>query len=376
MPVFNVVFWSLVVTLGTLYIGYYLLCLYLSEKKSLKIEKDPKFAPKISIIIPAWNEEKTIEGKIKNTLELNYPKTPEIIVIDDGTDDKTNEIARKFKGVKLITQKQRTGKAVALNRVFKLCKGDLVLITDADSRLEKDVLLKSVPYFSDKSVGAITGRQSIPNASETTTTKIEKNYRNFFYLIRQAESILDSTFIFDGPFMIIRRDLLEDIHGDSVADDSEIALRVRKKGYRTLSLKGVNYIEYASRKIKDRTKRKQRRAQGLIQIMTRFFGTFFLNPKYGWFGMFIFPVEFFMHVISPILILMVILTIPFLPLNLIGLISALILLILLIPKSRSIFLTFIHSQYACLKGMVGYFLKGPSNKWEQITDTRRYEEGV
>lgn len=376
MFVFNTIFWISITILGTVYIGYYLLCLYLSKKKELNIKKDSKFIPKISIIIPAWNEEKTIEGKIKNTLELEYPKKLEIIVIDDGSDDKTNEIVRKFKKIRLITQKQRTGKAAALNRVFKLCKGDLVLITDADSRLEKDVLIKSVPYFSDESVGAITGRQFIPNASETGTTKIEKKYRGFFYLIRQAESILDSTFIFDGPYMMIRKDLLESIHDDSVADDSEIALRVRKKGYRTLSIKEINYTEYASRKIKDRTKRKQRRAQGLIQIMTRFFGTFFLNPKYGWFGMFIFPVEFFMHVISPILILMTILTIPLLPLNFIGLISALILLILLIPKLRRIFLTFMHSQYACLKGMIGYFLKGPSNKWEQITDTRRYEEGI
>jgi cellulose synthase/poly-beta-1,6-N-acetylglucosamine synthase-like glycosyltransferase len=373
MVIFKNLFLILASIIGTVYLGYYLFCIYFARTKELKVKKSSKYHPKLSILIPAWNEEKTIEGKIKNTLELKYPGKKEIIVVDDGSDDKTNEIVKKFKKVKLITQKQRTGKAGALNNAFKACKGKLVLITDADSRLEKDVLVKSVLYFFDESVGAITGRQFIPNPSETITTKIETNYRGFFYLIRQAESILDSTFIFDGPFMMVRKKLWEDIYGDSVADDSELALRVRKKGYRTLSIPDVKYTEYASRKIGDRTKRKQRRAQGLIQIITRFFGTFFLNPKYGWFGMFIFPIEFFMHVISPILIVLSILIIPFLPFWMIGVISTGFLLIIVIPKTRSTFLTFMHSQYACLKGMIGYLMKGPSNKWEQITDTRRYD---
>jgi len=373
MLIFKALFLILTSIIGITYGGYYLFCLYLTRTKKIKVEKSSKYLPKLSIIIPAWNEEKSIEGKIKNTLELEYPGKKKIIVIDDGSDDKTNEIVKKFKEVKLITQKQRTGKAGALNNAFKNCKGDLVLITDADSRLEKNVLLKSVPYFFDESVGAITGRQFIPNPSETITTKIEKNYRGFFYLIRQAESILDSTFIFDGPFMMVRKKLWEDIYGDSVADDSELALRVRKKGYRTLSIPDVKYTEYASRKIGDRTKRKQRRAQGLIQIITRFFGTFFLNPKYGLFGMFIFPVGFFMHLISPILIALTILIIPFLPFWMIELVLVIFLLMIIIPKTRSTFLTFLHSQYACLIGMIGYLLKGPSNKWEQITDTRRYD---
>lgn len=371
MLIFQIIFWMCLLILGIFYVGYYVFCFCIVNLKKLKIKKKRNFRPSISIVIPTWNEEKTIEGKLKNTLKLKYPKKIEIIVIDDGSNDRTKEIVKKFRRVKLIPQKQRKGKASVLNKAFKICKGDLIVITDADCRLDKNALLEATPYFADDSIGGITGRQIIPNPSESTATKIEKEYRNFFYLLREAESRLDSTFIFDGPFTIFRRSLVDNIFEDTVADDSEIALRIREKGYRTLSIKEAKYIEYADKKIDDRTRRKKRRAQGLVQIMTRFFKKFFLNPRYGLFGLIIFPVEFFMHIISPIAIVLCLISIPFLPASMIIFLSICSALIILIPWTRSIFFTFIYSQYACLRGMISYLIKGPSHKWEQVGGTRR-----
>ncbi len=374
MALIQMTFYFVVSLLATVYFGYYSLCYYTVHKKPLKIKKNNSFRPTVNIIIPTWNEENTIEGKLKNTLGLRYPKNKlEVMVIDSGSTDNTKKIVKKFKNVKLMTETVRMGKASALNKAFKKCKNDLIVITDADCRLKKDVLFKSVPYFADDSIGGITGRQNIPNPSETTTTKIEKNYRNFFYFLREAESRMDSTFIFDGPFTIMRRNLLDDIFEDSVADDSEIALRIRKKGYRTLSIKEAEYTEYAPKKIEDRTKQKQRRAQGLIQIMTRFFGTFFLNPKYGLFGLITFPAEFFMHVISPFLLVVIAITLFFLPFHLLVLIALGLGLVLLIKKTRIFLFTFLHSQYSCLKGMFFYLFQGPSYSWEKIHGTRRYK---
>jgi cellulose synthase/poly-beta-1,6-N-acetylglucosamine synthase-like glycosyltransferase len=373
MEIIHFVFWLCLITLASVYFGYYLLCKYVVKTKSLKFKINKNFRPQISIVIPTWNEESTIEGKLKNTLELKYPKDKlEIIVIDSGSADFTKNIVKKFKKVKLIQEKERNGKASALNKAFKFCRGDVVVITDADSRLKEDILLKSMPYFFDSRVGALTGRLVLINPNENSATKIEKKYRDFYHLIRNAESILDSTPIFHGPFSAFRKDAIEDIYEDSVADDTELALRVRKKKYKTLLIDDAIFWEYTPTDFSERIKLKQRRAHGIIQVMFRFFSTFFFNPSYSLFGFLIFPVEFFMHVISPILLITMIISAVFLPLKTLAVFLILLSVGFIIPAVRSFLLTFLHSQYACFRGIFDYAFKNNPHKWEKIHGTRRY----
>jgi len=377
MEILEIIFWSSASILGLFYLGYYALCKHVVTSKTFDVKKDKNFRPKISIVIPTWNEENTIGGKLKNTLALQYPKNKlEVIVIDSGSTDKTREIvktfAKKSKRIKLIAEKERRGKAYALNKAFKHSKGDIVIISDADCRLNKSILLKSVPYFHDHSVGAITGRESIINPDENIATKTEKTYRNFFYLIRGAESILDSTYVFDGPFSAFRRELLSKIDSKTVADDSELALKIKKKGYRTLSIPEALYFEYAPSKLSQRTKQKSRRAEGLTQSMMNHFSTFFLNTEYGLFGLFIFPAGIFMHIISPFLLLASIITLFFLPPSLLFVLLAIVLAGMLIPDVRRFILTFLHSQYASLVGVLKYATSAPDYRWKKIENTRRY----
>jgi len=374
MEIIELIFWFSFSTLALVYFGYYTLCWYTVKTKSLKTKKKNSYRPHVSLVVATWNEENTIEGKLKNTFELKYPKNKlEVIVIDSGSTDRTKEIVKKFKRVRLIDEKKRKGKAHALNKAFKECKEEIIVISDADCRLKKDVLIKSMPYFYDPNVGALTGKQELINPRENLTTKIEQEYRDFYYILRKAESTIDSTFIFHGEFSAFRKKLITNIFEDSVADDSELALRIRKKGYRTLLLPEAKYWEYAPPKLSERVKQKYRRAQGLVQIMSRFFSTFFMKPKYGHFGLLIFPTEFFMHVISPFLIVLALITMFFLPLNLLVLIILGVGGALLIKRTRIFLLTFLHSQYACLKGMITYAISGPSKSWEKIFGTRRYE---
>jgi len=374
MEIIELIFWSCFSLLALVYLGYYSLCLFIVKTRSLKIKKKNSYRPKVSLVIPTWNEENTIEGKLKNTFKLKYPKNKlEVIVIDSGSTDNTRKIVKKFKRIKLITEKKRHGKANALNKVFKFCKGDVVVITDADSRLKENILLKSMPYFFDPKVGALTGKLVLINPDENVATKVEKNYRNIYHVIRNAESILDSTPIFHGPFSAFRKDTIENLSKDSVADDTELAIRVRKKNYKTILIDNAIFWEYTPTKFSERTKLKQRRAHGVVQVMFRFFSTFFFNPSYKLFGLLIFPVEFFMHVISPILFLIIIISAFFLPLNILVSLLVLLSIGLLIPKTRSIILTFLHSQYVCFKGIINYAFNNQSYKWEKIHGTRRYK---
>lgn len=367
-----IIFAVLVSVLLIIYGGYYLFCLFIIKKGKFKVKKDNEYKPKVSIVIPTWNEENIIGGKLKNTLSLKYPKQKlEIIVIDSGSNDKTKEIVRKFKKVKLLVENKRQGKAAALNHAFKHCKGDIVVISDADCRLNQNILQKSIPYFSDPYVGGITGRQELLNYKENLATNTEKTYRDFYFNIREAESKIDSTFIFHGEFSAFRKFLLEDIFKDSVADDSELALRIRRKNYKTLFITDAIYKEYAPNNFSDRLEQKYRRAQGLVQIMFRF-RNFFLNPKYGKFGLIIFPVEFFMHIISPFLLITTLIILFFLPTTMILAILIILLTGLLITRIRITMFSFLHSQFACLKGITLYLVNGSNHKWNKISGTRRY----
>lgn len=373
MEIPEIIFWSSSLILGGFYLGYYALCRHVIRSKTFDVNKNERFRPKVSLVIPTWNEENTIEGKLKNTLAIDYPRNKlEIIVIDSGSRDKTVEIVKRFKRVKLITENERSGKACALNKVFKLCRGDIVVISDADCRLKRDILLKSMPYFYDPLVGAVTGRESIINSDENLATRTEKTYRDFFYTVRGAESILDSTYVFDGPFCAFRRGLVNKIDSKSVADDSELAFRIKKRGYRTLSIPEAVYFEYAPSKLSDRTKQKSRRAEGLNKIMLNYFSTFFMNPKYGLFGLLIFPAGVFMHIISPFLLIIALLTFFLLPQNVFITLLFILLFSLLIPPVRRFTLTFLHSQYASLIGLLKYMVKKPDYSWDKIESTRRY----
>ena len=103
MTIIQMIFYSVFLLFGAVYLGYYFLCYYTVRLKSLKIKKKNDFRPTVSIVIATWNEENTIEGKLKNTLKLKYPKNKlETIVIDSGSTDLTRKIVKKFKKVKLI----------------------------------------------------------------------------------------------------------------------------------------------------------------------------------------------------------------------------------------------------------------------------------
>ncbi|RKX93135.1 MAG: hypothetical protein DRO76_00020 [Candidatus Altiarchaeales archaeon] len=379
MSLAEIIFWFSILSIGIVYGGYFLLCQYIVSYRKLDVRSDPDYEPTISLIIPTWNEENTIKGKLENTLDLEYPKDKlEVLIIDDGSNDKTVEIVKGFiknhRNFKLLKLKERRGKAVALNRALRYSNGEIIVITDSDSRLNKNILNVSIPYFADQRVGALTGRHVVLGDRDSDMSIIEIEYRNLYHMIRHAESILDSTFIFNGPFTAFRKTLISRIYNDSVADDSEIALRIRQKGYRTIHVDDAIFWEFAASSMQERTKQKYRRAQGLIQLFLRFFKVFFFNRNYGLFGMLIFPIEFFMHVISPFLILLFFLTFFSLHIHVALILLTALLLLSIMSKSRYIIITFLHSQYSCLKGLFTYIFRGPSYSWEKIEGTRRYKQ--
>ena len=123
--------------------------------------------PFISFLVPAYNEEDSLEGTIKNLLKIEYPKNKfEIIIINDGSKDNTQKIglilSKKYKAVRLL-DKKNSGKADSLNQAIKIAKGELIAVVDADSYPKQDAVMKMVGHFEEKDVGAVTSRVLVRN---------------------------------------------------------------------------------------------------------------------------------------------------------------------------------------------------------------------
>lgn len=267
--------------------------------------------PKISLIVPSHNEEKVIERKIKNTLELDYPKDKlEIILVDDHSTDNTKRImdnyAAKYGIIKSISNKNPRGKVHSMNTAFEIAKGTFIAVTDTDVVLEKNILKKALNYFKNPKIGAVCGTDKIVQEPKNKLSSVEERYRSILRKIFIIMSKIDSTPHFNGPFMFIRRDIMPKFNPNVETDDVDIAIKIRKKGYRAICAEDCIFHEEISSEIKEYHHQKIRRAKGIIHVFWSHKNVLF-NPKYGLFGLLIYPFEFFFYFIQPLLITLILL---------------------------------------------------------------------
>ena len=261
----------------------------------------------VTILIPTHNEETTIPTKLQTLLNQSYPKDlMKVLVVDSESTDRTHQIVTTFQKdhpeleVRMITERTRRGKPVAVANAVEQCDTDLVIISDADIGLYKDSVRTILENFSDPQIGAVTGRQSIPNLEDSHNTRVESTYRSIFDVIRIGESNLDSTPIFAGEFMAFRRSAAKKLNPDSVADDTALALQIRANGKRTIVDPQSFFIEPSPSSNRARLEQKKRRGMGIIQALLNSCNMLF-RPTYGLFGLVVLPAEIFLHVVSPLL---------------------------------------------------------------------------
>lgn len=279
------------------------------EKSKSPINKDFSHKFSVSIIIPTYNEELIVSNRLKNLFELNYPLELCEIIFIDSSNDRTPQIIRdyqeKYQNICLINEGERMGVATALNKAFSAAKNEIVVRTDCDSFWHKDVLYHMMANFADPTIGAVCGKQNVLNKS-----KVEEGYRSIQLKLQIVESWLDSTIIFHGPCFGFRKDLLVPIDPASLADDSELAVKIRKQGYRTIIDPEIVFYEASQSRFMKRRVQKDRRAKGLIRLLLQHKDVLF-NSKYGKYGMIVFPMNYFMMIISPYLILALLLLVLF-----------------------------------------------------------------
>lgn len=290
---------ALFISIAIPYIIYICLILKFGNKGSPAKKSEQRLS--ISIIIPTYNEELLIRKKLENIFNIEYPpELIEIVIIDSSTDQTPEiikEYQKKYENIKLISQ-ERSGLSTALNTAYSCARNDIVIKTDCDSMLAKDVLHKVALDFADPTIGGVTGKQVVINESQ-----VEIGYRSLQSRVQIAESWVDSTIIFHGPFSAYRKKFIRPIDPDSLADDSELAVKVRKQGYRTIIDPEIIFYEASQSAFFKRRMQKDRRGKGLIRLLLRHRDVLF-NPKFGNYGRIIFPMNYFMMIFSPYLLLL------------------------------------------------------------------------
>lgn len=223
----------------SLFFQVFLLITFFEKKeiKSIKNKKGSQTLFSVCIIVPVWNEEKTLRGTLESLLALDYPKEKlEILVIDDGSTDSTLSIANEFSHESQIKifSKQNGGKHTAVNFGIEQTKAELVGCLDADSFVDSQALKEIVGVFQNTDMMAVTPCM-IVKTPKTIIQKAQKIEYTVGALLKRIFGDLSAIQVTPGPFSIFRKKVFEDLGLYKKAyntEDFEIALRMHKHGYK------------------------------------------------------------------------------------------------------------------------------------------------
>ena len=226
-------FWlTAVLTLWT-YFGYALALKILGFFFTRPVRK-ADISPGITIIITAHNEEKRIAQKIDNTLGIDYPSDKrEIIVVSDGSTDRTEEIVRSYadRGVRLLAIPERHGKHYGQGQGIKTAAHDIIVLTDATTFLDRDGVKTIIRNFADESVGCVSSVDGLKSGDASGSG--EGAYVNYEMTLRRLESAVGSLVGVSGSFFALRKHLCQGWI-DHLSADFFMPLLTYQQGYRAV----------------------------------------------------------------------------------------------------------------------------------------------
>src|SRR5271157_618185 len=278
MPVFFLIVWLL---LGFLAFGPAVFIFYSMRKSSRKpwsTKIDANYTPRVSILIPTYNESSSIVFKLMNLSRVKYPRDlVETIIVDSNSSDGTLEIIKQFlakeplANVKVLTEKSRKGKSNALNYALNYCTGDVVIVSDADCFWPADILDAAMPFLADPMVGAISGPKILLNSEQTWVTRMEGAYLKSANFLRVGESKSGSTVFFEGGFSAFKREVLDrfDVY-ETGSDDCGTVISVIEKGFKTMVVPQAEFFSPFPVSFRGKIAVKSRRANQLVRLFSKY----------------------------------------------------------------------------------------------------------
>ena len=274
------------------------------------IQQEPAVYPSVSVLVPAYNEEKVIARTIEGLLENDYPGK-EIIVIDDGSKDKTLEIANRYKSKVKVLHKENGGKASAMNYGLAFAKGEIIVIVDADTIIGRQALKQMVRGFgTSKDVAAVAGNVKVRNRMNLLTWTQALEYVAGIEIIRRAFDYFGSITIVPGALGAFRKSVLEGVgsyHKDTLVEDFDATIKVLKSGFVIQGTTQATAYTEAPQSLHDFYKQRKRWYRGNVQVLSRHFETI-VNPRYAFLYRVAFPFMIISMIVLPFAGLSVVVT--------------------------------------------------------------------
>ena len=263
-------FWISFFIIFYAFIGYGILLYFLIKiKRAVKgkpVLPNNDNLPTCTLIVAAYNEERFIEEKIKNSLELQYPEGRlKLIFITDGSSDGTANIVGSYKEIIHLHSPERKGKMAAVHRAIDTVDTDVMVFTDANTFLNEDAIINICRHYSNPKVGAVAGEKRVLITEASDATAGEGFYWKYESKLKVWDSELYSVVGAAGELFSVRTDLYEHVPPTAIIDDFMISMLIAKKGYRIIYEPDAYAMEGASEDVKEELKRKIRIAAGGLQ---------------------------------------------------------------------------------------------------------------
>lgn len=273
-----------------------------SARNAYKLLENP--SEKVSIIIPAYNEEITAIQTINSLLKTTYPNF-ELIFVDDGSKDKTFEIINEHFGndpqVK-VYRKENGGKASALNFGITKASAEFIICIDADTQLKTDAVTELMRYFYSPKIAAVAGTVKVGNADNLITKWQSIEYITAQNMDRRAFDLLNTITVVPGAIGAFRKNVVLEVGGftiDTLAEDCDLTMRILKAGYKVKNCNTAIAYTEAPETVNMLLKQRFRWSFGVMQSFWKNRKTL-LNKKYGYFGMVGMPNILIYQIILPL----------------------------------------------------------------------------
>ncbi len=277
----EIIFWITVFMIIYTYAGYPLLIIILSPFINRKVNRKD-IEPNVTFLITVYNEEQAIEEKLKNTLNLDYPREKlEIIVASDGSTDRTDEIVGQFrdKGVILHRVEGRVGKTETQNQTINIATGEIIIFSDGTTDRDRKIIRNIVRNYNDPDVGAVSGRYEYKDPSGGQVGFSQILFWKYENMNKTCQTRIKTLTGCYGPLYSIRRELYTPLPREIISDFVE-PLKILQKGYRIVferdALAYELTTEDTSQEFRMRIRVISRGMSGLLYVKE------LLNPfKYG-----------------------------------------------------------------------------------------------